>query len=122
MMSVMMWTSTASTATESNCSAGQVCLYYNPGYGGGWAKFVGNDYSYKDQTFDGCGQPLHRCDLNDNTSSIDNDGRSCPSYHCKNYIGQTNTSYLKVAQGGYRSSLNRTRNDVLSAHKWCSPA
>lgn len=117
----LMWSSPASAA-GSNCQATQVCMYYSPGYSGGWARYKGDDYSYKDNTFDGCGTVFNRCELSDNTSSIDNDGASCASYHYKNYIGQSNPSVLKVSRGGYLSSMPSGWNDVLSSHVWCSPA
>lgn len=69
-------------------------MYKNANYAGGWAQYIGNDYDYSNNTFIGCGVPGFRCDLNDATTSIDNDGNSCDSYHFKNYFGSpTNATF-----------------------------
>ena len=64
---------------EDECDSGEVCMFKDANYSGGWYDDVGDQYDYEGLTYHGCDDVF--CEVNDETSSIDNDGTSCDSYH-----------------------------------------
>lgn len=102
---------------RGNCNPGEVCLFRDPGYGGGFEDWVGDDRNYWGNVFRACGA---NCGLNDGASSAWNNGRQCGSYHFVH--SDYNGNFLRLNRGQSVNDLGLIGwNDVFSSHKWCSP-
>ena len=64
---------------EDECDSGEVSMFKDANYSGGWYDDVDDQYDYEGLICNGCED--YFCGVNDATSSIDNDGTSCDSYH-----------------------------------------
>lgn len=103
---------------EDECDPGEVCMFKDINYSGGWYDDVGDEYDYDDNIYDGCSDFF--CGVNDETSSIDNDGTDCESVHYVDAGQDQFDEHIHIKQGDAEPDL-RTRNidDELSSHQWC---
>jgi hypothetical protein len=103
---------------EDECDSGEVCMFKDAHYDGGWYDDVGDEDDYEPLSYSGC---TWSCGVNDATSSIDNDGNSCDSWHYTD--AHHEGSVVAVDQGGHEEDLSVTHpwaNDELSSHEWVS--
>lgn len=107
------------SAQQASCRTTQVCMFKDVGFVGGIAAYAGNDAGYRNNFFDQCPRFSWNCELNDLTSSIDNDGQSCQSRH---YVD----SYARglrwdIPRGGDEPNMHyyAGAGDNLSSRYWC---
>jgi len=105
------------TSLHQVCAGGQVCLYKDNNFFGGVARFVGNDSSYGDNSFNVCS---NSCGLGDNASSARNNGNTCAVtvYEHSNYKGSS-TKYPLGTQTSIMGNY-AIGNDRASSHLWCT--